>query len=97
MEIFWLSPRMVKNLYLDDAGNLYIRTDDHYTQLDWYDVTDISICDSAKKMYAKIHFQSGNIVTIPRFTYEHSLIVSKALSHMEEKVETGNINDVCQN
>jgi hypothetical protein len=83
-EIFYRAPRLVKNLYLKE-DKLFIKRNNTYRLLDWSKVFRVCPYDLMKKTYSKIDFQDGEMVMIPRFSYEHSFILSKALNAMDSK------------
>jgi hypothetical protein len=76
-EIFYIAPRLVQNLYLE-KNELFIKRNNTYRLLDWSKVFCVCPYDLIKKTYTKIDFQDGETVMIPRFSYEHSFILSQA-------------------
>jgi hypothetical protein len=83
-EIFYISPHLVKNLYLEE-DKFFIKRNNTYRLLDWSKVFRVCPYDSIKKTYSKIDFQNGESVMIPRLCYEHSFILSKALTVVNSK------------
>jgi hypothetical protein len=84
LEIFYSAPHLVRNIYLKE-NKLFIKRNNTYRLLDWSEVFRVYPYDLMKKTYSKIDFQDGETVMIPRFSYEHSFILSQALIAMDSK------------